>query len=67
MSATWPIATPPVAMKFTPLKSYQMENAKRGICPFCEVVSLEQKHTADMLKFMQCSRCTTVVALEKGP
>ena len=66
MSSVFPIARPPVAMTFTPMKSYQLDNAKRGICPFCATVTLVEKHTADHLKFLQCSRCTTVVALEKG-
>lgn len=65
--SVWPIATPPVAMTFTPMKTYQLSNAKRGICPFCATVTLVEKHAAEQLKFMQCSRCTTVVAMEKGP
>jgi hypothetical protein len=66
MNAVFPIARPPVAMTFTPLKTYELDNAKRGICPHCATQTLTEKHAAEQIKFLQCSRCTVVVALEKG-
>ena len=63
MNAVLPIAKPPVAIRFSSMKNYQIENAKRGICPHCTTVTLDEKRVTDGIRFLQCSRCLVVVAL----
>jgi formate dehydrogenase maturation protein FdhE len=58
--------SPPIALRFEQLKPYQISNARRGICPHCTTVSLVHKHTAEEVRFLECSICTVVVALDRG-
>lgn len=62
---------PPVTMKFETISADKLAQAKAGICPHCwhppegrTAKTLETKHTCEAIKFLQCSRCLVVVALE---
>ena len=61
---------PPIALRFHEINVAQTRRAREGVCPHCPkpvegraAPTLEHKHTAGELRFLQCTRCKVVVAL----